>query len=230
MTTLTITIPTASDWPTSKEVARRNKVEAALDASGIMRGTGAGGGLGEMHLSFRVDDESRVPAARLKIDVAMALLMPGFEYKVAILGKLVRNFQITVGDSFAIPLAKGRYALGICRCVFQRMKGLTACRILDTLVPEPKFIAPDSSPAAFDPMFLYDHSIANGTWPIIGRTAVEMAPLMYRFAGGIYNGEEYIRPTDYSEEVPDLCSSGPVAVENKLRKHFGLQSPFEGHG
>jgi hypothetical protein len=66
MTTLTIKIPIASEWPTSKELALRNKVGAALDASGNGQCTGAGGGLGEMDLSFRVDDDSRVLAARAK--------------------------------------------------------------------------------------------------------------------------------------------------------------------
>jgi hypothetical protein len=195
-----------------------------------MHSTGAGGGLGKMDLSFRVDDDSRVPAARAKIEAAMALMMPGFEYEVHEQSEPVRAFQIKVGDVFAIPLAESQYALGICRFVFQRMKGLTACRILAALVPEPKFVGPDSAAAAFDPMFMYDHSIADGAWPIIGSTAIGPAPLMYRSAGGIYNGEEYIGPTDYSEDVPDLCMSGPVAVENQLRKHFALPSASEGHG
>lgn len=230
MTTLTIRIPIASEWPTSKELAHRNKVEAALNASGIMRGTGAGGGLGKMDLSFHVDDASRLPVARAKIEAAMALLMPDFEYEVALQSEPVRTFQVKVGDVFAIRLAESRYALGICRFVFQRMKGLTACRILDALIPEPKFVGPVSAATGLDPIFVYDHSITDGSWPIVGTTAVESAPLKYRSAGGIYNGEEYNRVTDYSEDVPDLLVSGPVALENHLREHFGLPSPVEGQG
>jgi hypothetical protein len=183
-----------------------------------------------MDLSFRVDDDSRVPAARAKIEAAMALMMPGFDYEVREQNEPVRTFQIKVGDVFAIRLAESQYALGICRFAFQRMKGLMACRILDGLVPEPIFVGPVCAATAFDPMFVYDHSIANGAWPIIGSTLVEPAPLMYRSAGGIYNGEEYIRATDYSEDVPDLYLSAPIAVENQLREHFGLPSPSVGQG
>src|SRR5437660_1757177 len=106
MTTLIVTIPIGSDWPTSKELARRNKVEASLDASEIGQCTGAGGGLGEMHLSYRVDDDSCVTAARAKIGAAMARHMPGFQYEVAIQKDPVRSFEVIVGDIFAIPLAK----------------------------------------------------------------------------------------------------------------------------
>jgi hypothetical protein len=173
-----------------------------------------------MHLTYRVDDDSRLPAARAIIEAAMARHMPGFQYEVVIQSEPVRTFQVKVGDIFAIPLAEGHYALGVCRFVFQRYKGFTACRILDSLVPEPKLVGALPATAAFDPLFVWDHSIADGKWPIIGSTAVEPAPLMYRSAGGIYNGDEYLRPTDYTEDVPDLYLPGPVAVENQLREYF----------
>lgn len=53
---------------------------------------------------------------------------------------------------------------------------------------------------------------------------------MYRSAGGIYNGDEYLRPTDYTEDVPNVCLPGPVAVEIQLREHFGLPSVDVGRG
>jgi len=225
MTTLTITIQISSDWPTFKEHASRSKVEAALDASRIGQCTGAGGGRGEMHLRYRVDDDSRVPAARAQIEAAMARHMPGFQYELAVQSEPVRTFQVKVGDIFAIRLAERHYALGLCRFVFQRYKGFTACRILDALVPEPTLVGPLPPTAAFDPLFVWDHSVADGTWPIIGSTAVEPGPLMYRSAGGIYNGDEYLRPTDYTEDVPDLFLPGPVAVENQLREYFSARLP-----
>src|SRR5687767_10176829 len=98
MTTLTITIPIASEWPNSKQLARRNKVEAALGESGIMQSSGAGGGLGKMHLSFRLDDDSRLREARAKIEAAMALIMPGVEYEVGVQKEPVRTFQVKTGD------------------------------------------------------------------------------------------------------------------------------------
>lgn len=225
MTTLTITIPIASEWPTSRQLAGRNKVEAALGDSGIMRSSGAGGGLSEMQLTFRVDSDSRVPAARAKIEAAMALIMPGFEYEVAVQNEPVRTLQLKVGDIFAIRLAEKKYAVGICRFVFQRYKGLAACRIFDGLVAEPKHVGDLPKTRAIDPLFVWDHSIADGAWPIIGHGEVEAGLLMYRNAGGIYNGEEYLKPDDYTTDLPKMYLSGPVAVEIRLREHFGLIAP-----
>jgi hypothetical protein len=230
MPTLTLTIPIASDWPTPKELARRSEVEAALGASSIGQCTGAGGGLCEMHLSYRVDDDSRVAAARAKIEQAMARHMPGFQFEVAIQPDAATGRQVKVGDIFAVPLAENAYALGVCRFVFQRMKGLTACLIIGALVAKPQFAAPLPRTTAFDPLFVWDHALADGTWPIIGSTPVEPGPMMYRSAGGIYNGEEYLRPDDGKEDLPNLYLPGPVAVQIQLREHFGLLSTDEGPG
>jgi hypothetical protein len=77
-----ITVPVVSDWPTREELAARNAVEAALIAAGAGKCTGAGGGMGHMHLTIRLDDESAVQAARAVIDGAMKAHMPGFQYTV----------------------------------------------------------------------------------------------------------------------------------------------------
>jgi hypothetical protein len=183
-----------------------------------------------MHLSFRVDDDSRVPAAHAKIEVAMGLMMPDFEYEVTVQREPVRTFQVKVGDSFAIPLGERQFALAICRFVFQNYKGLTACRVFDGLVAEPKHAGPLPETTVFDPLFVWDHSIADGTWPAIGSAEIEAGPLMYCDAGGIYNGEEYVRRDDYTTALPKLYLTGPVAVQNQLREHFGLTSPTEGAG
>jgi hypothetical protein len=157
----------------------------------------------------------------------MALMMPDFHYEVAVQSEPVRTFQAKVGDVFAVPLAERHYALGICRFVFQGYKGFVACRIFDSMVPEPKHIGPLPASVAFDPLFVWDHSIADGTWPIIGNAEIEEAPLMYRKAGGIYDGEEYLRPDDLTGHLPTMYLPGPVAVEIQLREHFGLPSPGE---
>jgi hypothetical protein len=233
MTTLTITIPIASEWPTSKELAYRSKVEGALNASKIGQCTGAGGGLGEMHLSYRVDDDSRVAAARAKIEEAMARHMRGFQYEVAIQSDEPTGIQVKAGDIFAIPLAEKHYALGLCTFIFQGYKGLTACRIFDALVHEPQLVAPLPATTALDPLFVWDHAIRDGTWPIVGSTDVEPAPLMYRSAGGIYNGDEYLRPDDRTEDLPNLYLASPLALRNQLREYFGASLPTvveEGQG
>ena len=64
MVTLEITIPIASTWPTREELNAQNAVESALVPVGIGKCTGAGGGMGQMDLTYRVDDDTQVPAAQ----------------------------------------------------------------------------------------------------------------------------------------------------------------------
>ncbi len=84
MVTLEITIPIASTWPTREELNARNAVESALVAAGIGKCTGAGGGMGQMDLTYRVDDDTQVPAAHALIAGAMKNHMPGLEYQVRV--------------------------------------------------------------------------------------------------------------------------------------------------
>jgi hypothetical protein len=76
---LEITIPIASTWPSRDELAARNTVEHALKSASIGKCTGAGGGMGQMHLTYRVTDES---AARAAIAEAMKAHMPSFQYSL----------------------------------------------------------------------------------------------------------------------------------------------------
>jgi hypothetical protein len=58
MLLLEVTIRIASTWPSCEELAARNRVEDVLDAACIGTCIGAGGGMAEMHLAYRVADES----------------------------------------------------------------------------------------------------------------------------------------------------------------------------
>ena len=51
-------------------------------ASPVGKCIGAGGGMGEMKLTYRVEDESRVAAARAVIDEAMKTHMSGSQYQI----------------------------------------------------------------------------------------------------------------------------------------------------
>lgn len=82
MVALEVTMPIASVWPTRDELSARNAVEAALATAAVGICTGAGGGMGQMHLTYRVNSESEVPAARAAIDQAMKKHMPGVHYEV----------------------------------------------------------------------------------------------------------------------------------------------------
>jgi hypothetical protein len=84
MIALEIRMPIASTWPSREELAARNAVEQALIASSVGKCTGAGGGMGQMHLTYRVDDDSSVPAARAVINEAMKTHMPNFQYQVRV--------------------------------------------------------------------------------------------------------------------------------------------------
>jgi mevalonate kinase len=85
MITIEIRIPIASTWPTREELGARNAVEASLNAAGIGKVTGAGGGMGSIDLAYRVDDEAKITAAKAAIDEAMKTHMASFRYQVAVL-------------------------------------------------------------------------------------------------------------------------------------------------
>ena len=84
MFALEITIPIASTWPTREELAARNRVEAELMSATIGKCTGAGGGMGQMHLTYRVDNVALIPAARVLVEEAMKKHMPNFEHHIAV--------------------------------------------------------------------------------------------------------------------------------------------------
>jgi hypothetical protein len=87
MVELEITIPVASKWPSRDELKARNAVEDALNQSAVGKCSGAGGGMGEMDLTFRIADQTALPAARAVIDQAMNTHMLGVEYRVRLLGE-----------------------------------------------------------------------------------------------------------------------------------------------
>ena len=79
MSSIWVTIPTVGTWPSASELSTRNAVTDALNATGIGTCTGAGGGMGEMDFSFRIEDEK---AARSAIETVMQSLMPGVRYHI----------------------------------------------------------------------------------------------------------------------------------------------------
>ena len=87
MITLEIAIPIASTWPTRDELVARNAVETALIAAAVGQCTGAGGGMGMMDLTYRVDNEPSIPIARAIIDDAMRKHMPSYQYEVKVLSE-----------------------------------------------------------------------------------------------------------------------------------------------
>ncbi len=82
MIALEITMPIASEWPSREGLFARNAVESDLIVAAVGKCTGAGSGMGKMHLSHRVNNESEAPAARAAIDEAMKKHMPGVQYEV----------------------------------------------------------------------------------------------------------------------------------------------------
>jgi hypothetical protein len=84
MVTLEIAIPVPSEWPTRGELVCRNRVEDALNAAGVGTVSGVGGGMGNMDVAYRLDDETKIPAARTVIAEAMKSHMANFQYKVSV--------------------------------------------------------------------------------------------------------------------------------------------------
>lgn len=81
MTTLEITIPIASAWPTAEELAGRRAVEDALNAKEIGILEGAGAGRGRMDLAYRVENEL-LAVAHEAIREVMATVLPGSRYNI----------------------------------------------------------------------------------------------------------------------------------------------------
>jgi hypothetical protein len=129
--------------------------------------------------------------------------------------------RIKVGDVFAIPLADQRYALGLCIFVFRDFKNCIACRIFDDVLDGPKMVEPMPPKVAFDPLFIGKQNITAGTWPIVGKMDAGNSPMIFRVADGKYDGDNYVGPVGH-EVLPNLEVHGPVAVQNLLRRRFGL--------
>ena len=130
--------------------------------------------------------------------------------------------RIRVGDVFAIPLAEEKYALALCLFVFRDFKNCIACRVFDAVVDSPKVGGPMPSKIAFDPLFMGKQIITAGTWPIVAKMETGNPRMVFRVADGKYDGDNYVGPIG-SESLPSLEAYGPVAVQNLLRRRFGLE-------
>ena len=77
---LSVSMPVASGgFPNAEELAARNRIEDELTERGLGQCTGAGGGLGEMDISFQVKDEA---SARAMIAEVVAKHLPKIPVRV----------------------------------------------------------------------------------------------------------------------------------------------------
>ena len=129
--------------------------------------------------------------------------------------------RIKVGDVFAIPLADQKYALALCTFVFHAFKNCIACRVFDNVFDAPKMMEPMPPNVAFEPLFMGKQIVAAGTWQIVGKMDAGNEPTVFRVADGKYSGDQYVGPVG-NESLPNLEAYGPVAVQDLLRRHFGL--------
>lgn len=81
---------------------------------------------------------------------------------------------------------------------------------------------PMPSRIATDPLFMGKQIITAGTWPIVGRMETGNPRMVFRVADGKYDGDNYVGPIE-TEALPNLEVYGPVAVQNLLRRRFGLE-------
>jgi immunity protein 26 of polymorphic toxin system len=130
--------------------------------------------------------------------------------------------RIEVGDVFAIPLADEKYALALCLFVFGVFKNCIACRVFDAVVESPNMVDPMPSKIAVNPLFMGKQIITAGTWPIVGKMETDNPRMVFRVADGKYDGDQYVGPIG-TEVLPNLEACGPVAVQNLLRRRFGLE-------
>jgi hypothetical protein len=128
--------------------------------------------------------------------------------------------RLKVGDVFAIPLADNKYGLALCTFVFRDFKNCIACRVFDAVTDEPKILDPMPLEIVIDPLFMGKQIISAGTWPIVGKMTVG-APVAFRVAGEKFIGDNHVGPAG-TEALPELLAYGSVAVQNLLRRRFGL--------
>ena len=76
-----VEMPVAYEWPSTAESARRNHVIERLDATGIGKCIGAGGGMGKMDFLYRVVDEV---TAREAITAVMREVMPDAPFTIRV--------------------------------------------------------------------------------------------------------------------------------------------------
>jgi hypothetical protein len=76
---LSVSMPVASQFPNSDELAKRNQIIDELKRQGVGEFGGAGGGFGEMDFSFNVKDEA---AAREMIADVVNKHLPGVAVKI----------------------------------------------------------------------------------------------------------------------------------------------------
>ena len=79
--TILVSIPVADSFPNQEELEARNQVTDALDAQGIGKFVGAGGGFNQMDFEYEVADVER---AKQLIAKAIEEYLPGKEYEVTI--------------------------------------------------------------------------------------------------------------------------------------------------
>lgn len=76
-----VSIPVADNFPNMEELDARNKITDALDAQGVGKFIGAGGGFNQMDFEYDVADAE---VARRQVAEAIARYLPNREYKVTV--------------------------------------------------------------------------------------------------------------------------------------------------
>lgn len=79
--TVLVSIPVADSFPNDEELEARNRITDTLDAQGIGKLVGAGGGFDQMDFEYKVADPD---AAKQLIANVMKEEMPGQEYEVTV--------------------------------------------------------------------------------------------------------------------------------------------------
>ena len=131
------------------------------------------------------------------------------------------------GDVISVPLANDVFASFVVTYVFKKFKNCIAIGVLPELTIHA--VAPSNVHGEFCvyPLFVGKQLITAGLWPRVGHITLfpryEAAPEMI-VAGYVYRGDTPLRTASSVEmkALPELLAHGGLALQNRLRSHFGI--------
>jgi hypothetical protein len=140
------------------------------------------------------------------------------------------NSKVKPGDIFLVPLSENSLVIGIVLHVSKVFRNAILVVFFDKLIEFSKAteIELERLPMIDTPNYTGIQMIKQGDWSVVDYRPelIEKIPIPELNAGGtVYYKDEVVKQLRTVEEFrlyPTLRGQGKGAVENKLRRHFGI--------
>ena len=140
---------------------------------------------------------------------------------------MAKRFVAKPGDVISVPLADDVFASFVVTYVFKNFKNCIAIGILPELTT--RAVAPSKLDGEYCvyPLFVGKQLITAGIWPRVGHITLPPryeAPPEMIVAVNVYRGDAPLRTASSVEmkTLPKLLAHGGLALQNRLRSHFGI--------